>query len=426
MVQYLKNDEIDYELFIRGVKTKKNLSDKKTMLRKLLSKKAVIDLEENRLIFNDEKKQIDETAVDIRSLIGDFEGDVRDSVYRRAKAHLTHLSFRIARLPVEFEEEEEYKAEASADCLLLEGQLDDKVVPVGPSVSSNIIPSQPVVNIPAPVVQVSHPTNLADWNIKFSGDSKGVFPFLEKVRDLAESRNVGQEVLFRSAVELFTGSAAVWFRSVRSTVSSWNELIGLLKATFLPQDYDEDLWNQIKSRKQKKNESFALFQAQVMSLAKRLTVQPLEKTIVKHLRQNIIPEYIPLIALVDTNTVEELSAVIRKLENNVVVPSVKKETSVAYVNHEFPGPSRKANVPNGKANFKNNDDRSAPRNSEAKNPSKSTSNKSKMIVCFNCRRRGHNFNDCKQRFDRYFCFRCGADNVTVRTCPNCVKPSKNE
>uniref|UniRef100_A0A6P7H652 Uncharacterized protein LOC114347548 n=1 Tax=Diabrotica virgifera virgifera TaxID=50390 RepID=A0A6P7H652_DIAVI len=242
VVQYLKNDEIDYELFIRGVKTKKNLSDKKTMLRKLLSKKAVIDLEENRLIFNDEKKQIDETAVDIRSLIGDFEGDVRDSVYRRAKAHLTHLSFRIARLPVEFEEEEEYKAEASADCLLLEGQLDDKVVPVGPSVSSNIIPSQPVVNIPAPVVQVSHPSNLADWNIKFSGDSKGVFPFLEKVRDLAESRNVGQEVLFRSAVELFTGSAA----------------------------------------------------------------------------------------------------------NNVVVPSVKKEASVAYLDHESPGPSRKANAPTGK------------------------------------------------------------------------------
>ncbi|XP_072393875.1 uncharacterized protein [Diabrotica undecimpunctata] len=289
VVQYLKNSEVDYELFIRGVKTKKSISEKKTMLRKLLNKNAVINLDENRLNFEEERIQIDLASSDIRVLIDEFEGDISDSVYRRAKAHLSHLSLRISRLPVEFDEEIEYKNEASANCLLLEGELDDKIISGQPSTSSNVVSPQPVVNIPAPIVQVSHPINLADWNVKFNGDAKSVFPFLEKVRDLAESRNIDHTILFRSAVELFSGSAAVWFRSIRGTVSSWNDIICLLKATFLPHDYDEDLWNQIKSRKQKKSEPFALFQAQIMALAKRLTTQPLEKILVpKPQREGVI------------------------------------------------------------------------------------------------------------------------------------------
>lgn len=45
-------------------------------------------------------------------------------------------------------------------------------------------------------------------------------------------------------------------------------------------------------------------------------------------------------------------------------------------------------------------------------------------ICFNCRKRGHIFNDCQEKVTRIFCFRCGKNDNIAPTCSNCF-PSKN-
>ncbi|XP_050505023.1 uncharacterized protein LOC126883483 [Diabrotica virgifera virgifera] len=405
IVAYLKKEEVEYELKIRGTKSRRQCSDKKSMLKKLIQKGSPIDLENNPLNFAEEKTEIERTIADITQIVEQFEGNVNDSTYRRAKALSTHVSLRIGRMPIDItiEDQVEFKDEISATCLLLESQLDEKIIPNDNNeVRSVDTTSASVSSFAPPIVQVTTPINLSDWNIKFSGDPKSVFTFLEKVQDIAESRKVDDDVLFRSAIELFSGSAVTWFRSVRDSLSSWSQLINLIKATFLPHDYEEELWQQIKNRKQKRSESFILYQAQILTLAKRLPFRPLEQTLVKYMRQNILPEYVPMIALQDTNTLGELALIIKKLENNVPSVSTRKDNPhISVVSEKNVTPKRKS--PQNKPNI----------------PPPQV-NQSRVLTCWNCHEEGHRHSLCnKDR--RVFCFRCGLENVIAPKCPICKK-----
>lgn len=42
------------------------------------------------------------------------------------------------------------------------------------------------------------------------------------------------------------------------------------------------------------------------------------------------------------------------------------------------------------------------------------------MSCWNCKGTGHRFRQCGQP-RRFFCFKCGHDNVTVSKCPKCQK-----
>lgn len=53
--------------------------------------------------------------------------------------------------------------------------------------------------------------------------------FLEKIEELRYSRGVSKEQLLKSANEIFTDSALYWFRSVRPTISTWDDLVRKLR-----------------------------------------------------------------------------------------------------------------------------------------------------------------------------------------------------
>ena len=67
----------------------------------------------------------------------------------------------------------------------------------------------PLINV-SPVVTCSAGKQpISSWGIKFNGDSKNIFYFLERVSDLSQARNVSEEELFTSAVEFFVGEAFI-------------------------------------------------------------------------------------------------------------------------------------------------------------------------------------------------------------------------
>ncbi|XP_030757810.1 uncharacterized protein LOC115883593 [Sitophilus oryzae] len=303
-----------------------------------------------------------------------------------------------------------------------------------------------VINVPPPIVTyVAKPCPVSDWPIKFNGNPQDLFSFLETVTELSESRKVSEQDLFSSAVELFTGNAFIWYRSIKQHVTDWKSLVERLKKDFLPPDNDDNIWSQIKSYKQRKNESILIFIATLENLFSRLSKCPSEVNKIKIIRQNLLPEYITQLALVDVLSVSELSNLCRKLENakhqnekrsrslNVSQLNTTPDSSSSD-SHRVQFCKKSKNV-NAQNKNKNTTVRSASYSvaSSSSDPDmvntsssmpRSVENSGKeatsRLVCWNCSGPNHTFHDCRQK-RKVFCFKCGNLGVKSPACPKCSK-----
>lgn len=72
------------------------------------------------------------------------------------------------------------------------------------------------------------------WDCKFSGDKKGLSlsAFLEKVEELRMARNVSKDILLQSGIDLFTGRAYQFYLAYRNEVTTWDELVELLREEY--------------------------------------------------------------------------------------------------------------------------------------------------------------------------------------------------
>lgn len=434
-VNHLLDYELEYELNIRFVYTERGVDDKRKMLSKLLKKElnnpgSQINMDSYKVDFMTEQTEINKSLSSITSLISDFEGSSADSTFLRVKSRLAHLSGRVRRIVISKPNEEEiikFKNESYATCLKLESDLDEKTVSI--SNTQNLNDSfehnsvAPIVNV-SPVVSCSaNKQPISSWGIKFNGDSKSVYYFLERVSDLAQSRNFSEIELFNSAVEFFIGDAFVWYRSVRSIVTDWQGLVKRLKNDFLPPCADDDIWEQIRQRKQKRNESITIFIAHLENLFSRLSLPPAEITKVKYIRKNLLPEYINQLALHTADSVNDLSILCKRLEEVVQLTSQsvsKKNSHLSYLDDSQPSTStsvykkqfhdRKNVSTSNKNSFKNNVQKSTENSKDSKS----------KIICFNCNLPNHTYNSCREK-RKLFCFRCGEPNVKVSNCSKCSK-----
>lgn len=452
-VPHLAVGELDYELRIRGVVTSRNMNEKRKILARLLNREKTspgrnIDMSGYDVPPEEEMREIGVTLDSIKALVEEFEGNEGDTLFKRIMSRLGHLSGRISRMPIPDNDVSRadhvtFKDESLASCLHLEAELFDKLTPAGSGDGSALAEAsfiQPVVNVPAPVVNVSRATNLSEWGVKFNGDPKSIFTFLERVDELAQARKVTNDDLFRSAVELFVGDAFVWYRSVKGTVSDWDSLVSRLKADFLPANFDDELWDQIKGRKLKKSESVVIFIAHLENLFKRLSREPAEVTKVKVIRQNLSSEFIAQLALVEISTVSELRNLCRKLEESLhsrakVSPTVQV-CACSTATRPVPQPTVDR-VPSSTPKYRADRTQSLPsRNSVNTGTSSGTPGPSlpipstsrapvncqdqKGLTCWNCGRPNHSYRTCTSSRKK-FCFRCGQPEVTVKTCPRCSK-----
>jgi hypothetical protein len=253
-VKHLLADELTYELRIRGITTSRNQDDKRKLLARALSKELgrpdeyFLSLHDAEYDHDTEVQAIEDTLESIRTILTEFEGTAEDMIFKRLKTRLTHLSFRIRRM--RRERDAEYRNEAYATCLLLEADLHDKAaeaspvtVEAPPVVATTPIYVHPHARSPEPKLVPIH-----TWGVSFNGEENGmtVNQFLERVEELSVARNATNRDLFNAAIDLFSGKALIWYRSVRSRLSDWDEVVQLLKQEFLPPDFDELLWDEIK------------------------------------------------------------------------------------------------------------------------------------------------------------------------------------
>lgn len=122
-----------------------------------------------------------------------------------------------------------------------------------------------------PVASTSRAQPVSKWQLKFSGDSRGmsVHSFLERVEELRVARAVSKHQLFESAIDLFESKALLWYRSNCQRFNDWKSLSDLLIKHYEPPDYRARLFEDILSRTQDPNESFVDYFSCMLSLFRR-------------------------------------------------------------------------------------------------------------------------------------------------------------
>lgn len=269
--------------------------------------------------------------------------------------------------------------------------------------------------------------DLSRWKLQYDGESS-VTNFLERLEELRLSRGVSHDKLLRSACELFTKDALLWYRTHH--FSSWMELVNKLKQDFQPYNYEDELWEEIRRRTQGARERVIIYIAAMENLFNRLgNSRPEEATRVRMIQRNLLPYIQSQLTLHASQSIAELTRFARAVEETAVrtekfcpPPTNYRcllEPDLAYRRP----PSSKSEVP-----------RAAPVETPSINPvmckkDEATASTSKELpkevqaICWNCKEKGHRFRQCTQQ-KRIFCFRCGEPNTTAKACAACQKNDK--
>lgn len=280
------------------------------------------------------------------------------------------------------------------------------------------------------------PPKFYKWKIHFSGEEgSSVLSFIMDIEEKATYEQVEFNALITGATEFFTGDAKVWYRSVKEKIDSWSELKIALKREYLPLDYHDNLWEEIRSRKQGPSETVGTYVANMLALFSRLEMdaQVNEEVRLKVMLKNLSPFYTERLALTNVMSVEQLKAFGKQLEvSKMRVESYEGKTKPRKMEPEFavkPGRSRKpavnevvdvSEVTAGPSKP------SAPQNQPPVKVEKDATAKPCKLSCWNCDVQGHRHSECPNSVKRVFCYRCGKRDVTVRNCPRCRRKGEGQ
>lgn len=266
--------------------------------------------------------------------------------------------------------------------------------------------------------------DVSRWKVQFDGDSS-VTSFIERIEELRISRNVTEEQLLKSAVELFAKDALLWYRTHK--FNSWGELISKLRQDFQPYDYELDLWDEIRKRTQGVKERVITFVAAVENLFNRLGAnKPTEKTRVDWIRRGLLPHIQSQLALHTIETVPELTRLGRLVEETFVrtqrfCPPPTNYKSLLEPDLAYRKSSNSQHYPSCSAiRPEINTQNSESVRLESNNVDTNNRN---APVCWNCGNHGHRFKKCPEP-KKIFCFRCGTQNFVANNCPKCSKNVK--
>lgn len=414
----LSRDELEYELRVRGVK--RTSATVVVELRKALNNYLkneklgeLVSKPDTPLIAEDELTICTEKINSLRTLVINADSPMEPQEYKRITTKLCHLFSRVARV-------ETNDPDQAANINTLQAQLEAleaQLLQHDPELTSEeTIPprsQQPEAKV-SPTTRQSTPRKqipVAQWKLSFTGDGTGlsVNAFIERVEEYRISRNVSLEDLYNSAVELFQGCALVWFRSVRSHLKTWTDLVSAMRSEFEPYDYDIELWKEIRARTQGPDERIGNFFACLQNLFSRLPIAATEEEKLQVFRRNIDPYFIHSLGLSEVRTVDELLKMCKRLEanrymaNKFQAPSTSRKTSLepdlAYQGRQRTGGIHEI----------------APISNERE---------VSRLKCWNCARTGHRYSACTIPLKK-FCFSCGKSAVTKATCPHCQRRPKN-
>lgn len=425
-VNYLKKDELQYELQLRGVSvTDRTVDEMRPQLRSLLNfenKDSSLHYPKYDLDISAELDTVNAKVLELATLVESFKGSANSSKCKGLLSRLVHLLKRIDRIPTENLPAVDIttRSESFAAVLDLMGRIESVTkrkeadaslllkhqkasTPADHNLDSNASSESSDSEVKAVTSLRSSKSKsmpVLKWNLKYSGDPKGmsVHTFLERVSELRIARNVSEVELFDQTLDLFEGRALLWYRANRTRVNNWKELTSMIIRHYEPPDYRSRLLQEIMSRTQDSSESIIDYLSCMTAMFERYG-NISEELRLDIILKNLAPFYV--MQLPEVATLAELETECLKLEvrkyraEHHVAPSHKK--SAHYVEPDFAFVS------------------ATPTNTETQ---ACASQPTTSLICWNCQKTGHAYQQCSLPRTR-FCYRCGKPNVTVRTCPTC-------
>lgn len=452
-INRLSKDELEYELAIRGVTNITGMDEMRRMLRQLmkLSKSTSFVMPSYPYTFGEDTLAIESKIKSISVAIGTFSGSRMSTEFQKNSTGIAWTIARANRCVTSSDDQNQKRSQWLVQLVGLSSQLITKakmaeksnlgtqgnIFDLSAAVSDVELVDSSDTSEDEPAASSSRrepepyrkkPIPVSSWGLKFSGHQKemSVNAFLERVNELRVARHTSEELLFQSAVDLFTNKALIWYRANRTSFVDWSDLARRLKEEFLSPDYDDKLFEEIKHRTQGSQESIGIYISIMKNLFSRLSVKISETMQVKIVLKNLSPFYQTQLGLVDITSIDQLLKYGRQLEARkayveAYVPPPNKskalEPDLAYVD-----------VPNSSKSVSSVSTTYSPQSAQNRKRSekKVTNRKADVnLTCWNCSESGHKSAQCTQVRKKH-CYRCGQAHFTVATCPKCSKASGND
>lgn len=408
----LSRDELEYELLVRGISETRTLTVHvmRQELAKRLRREEVGQLVNTPVNALDPSSEVDICStkiVHIQELVDNFSGTGSSYDFQKICTKIQHVISRLARIESNDDDIKTSVQTLNDSIRAEEDRLIQKTEDQEEHQTQAGTKVEPTVKINATVPAAKRKQiPVMHWDIKFDGNIHefSVHAFLERVNDYRISRNVSEEELCDSAIELLRGQALTWYRSARSKIKSWDDFVRLLKEEYEPFDYEVALWDEIRSRTQGSDESVGAYMASMVNLFQRMPKPPTEEAKLQVLRRNVLPYYIQGIGLTEISSVEQLQTVCKQLEKNRLMAEKFQ-----------PPPTSKKNLLESDLAYHGRSKTTAVNAADVPTPSTSGG----KFSCWNCHEEGHIARNCDKDERKKHCYRCGKADVTTKTCPKC-------
>ncbi|KAK9678909.1 Retrotransposon gag protein [Popillia japonica] len=327
---------------------------------------------------------------------------IRFALKRIGRLSNAALSSELMALALQMNEKLEDKIRLKVETIPIAAKLESTRLEESSPSDEEVLSPNTFNNTPNSCSSSNRTVPVWKWNLKFSGtrNSLSVGAFLQRVDELSSARRIDEQQLFALALDLFEGNALKWYRGIRQTVHSWNDLVKKLKEDFLPADYEDKLLDEVRRRSQAPDETISVYLAIMSEFFSRFSA-PLPETLqLRILMSNIAPFYQSHLGLMEVTSIEQLKNLCQKLEARrssiaTFTAPVKPdkhclEPELAYLSSESQETASAAIV-------------TSPPDRRA---------------CFNCGRSGHLVDSCTEP-KQLKCYRCGRSGFTSRNCPGC-------
>lgn len=263
---------------------------------------------------------------------------------------------------------------------------------------------------------------------KFSGDNNHIHvtDFLRQIDMLCRSYAISKQDLRMHAHLLFKDSAYIWYTTYEDRFDSWATLEGYLKMRYDNPNRDRIVREEIRNRKQRPNELFSAFLADIEMLAQRLNHKMSEREKFDLIVENMKISYKRRLALEPIHSIEHLAQLCYKfdaLEPNLysvgghpkpivqqlLVEEEWDEEASEHLEQIYALQKRA-----GKFSRVPTDPTKPPKEQR---PDSNSEVSSSPLLCWNCRQTGHMWKDCEKRKE-IFCHVCGHLDTTAYRCPN--------
>lgn len=260
---------------------------------------------------------------------------------------------------------------------------------------------------------------MCNWGLKFRGDGMGLSfnDFISQVEMKACGQNMDPNEILFEFYDLLDGPAQTWYRAFFRRFQNWGALKDGMRRQFLPPDYNFRLRRQIEDRMQGPNENFGMFRANMEMLFADLFTPMSDRDKLDILIRNMDEFYLDKVSDRAIRTVDELEDFCKHLELTKNIILSRKSKVAIQVEPAFTVNPNSQNRRFGQfgrvSEIYETDELNHDRSHEVEMVNNRQGRPQK---CWNCHTPGHSFNDCRSPRTRMFCFRCGKDNVTTKTC----------